>query len=86
VTLLCHILRLVVEPPATQHEAIRKANLDLKKMEAITFEALSAWFSDRQAPNDVKKNMNKKPILREIFRVARQEQRYKSGEIGRSYK
>jgi len=71
-----------VEPPATQHEAIRKANLDLKKMEAITFEALSVWFSDRQAPN----NVNKKPILREIFRVARQEQRYKSGEIGRSYK
>ncbi|KAI0390253.1 hypothetical protein F5Y17DRAFT_471974 [Xylariaceae sp. FL0594] len=77
VRLLTHILRLVVEPPATQHESVLRANMDLVKLEAVTFEALSVWFSDQNAPN----NSKKKPILQEIFRVARQERRFKLGEI-----
>ncbi|KAI0388359.1 hypothetical protein F5Y17DRAFT_475073 [Xylariaceae sp. FL0594] len=77
VALLCHILRLVVETPKAQHQAVRKTNLDLNKLEAITFGTLSTWLSDKQNPN----NINKKPILREIFQVARQEHAYKCGEI-----
>ncbi|KAI1810324.1 hypothetical protein GGS20DRAFT_207427 [Poronia punctata] len=77
VALLCHILRLVVEPPNQQHEAIRKVKLDISTLEAITFEAMSTWFSDKTTPA----NMAKKPILKEIFKVARQEEAYKDGGI-----
>ncbi|KAI0388396.1 hypothetical protein F5Y17DRAFT_474939 [Xylariaceae sp. FL0594] len=75
--LLTHILRLVAEPPATQHESVLRANMDLVKLEAVTFEALLVWFSDQNTPN----NLKKKPILQEIFWVARQERRCKVGEI-----
>ncbi|KAI2637306.1 hypothetical protein GGS21DRAFT_510977 [Xylaria nigripes] len=77
VFLLCHILRMLVEPHHSQHSAIRKVNLNLNTLEAVTFEALSSWFSDKDNPG----NLAKKPILKEIFKVARQEARYKDGEI-----
>ncbi|KAI1823048.1 hypothetical protein F4861DRAFT_350321 [Xylaria intraflava] len=77
VYLLCHILRMLVEPPHSQHSAIRKVNLTLDALEAVTFEALSSWFSDKSSPG----NLSKRPILKEIFKVARQEERYKDGEI-----
>ncbi|TFB00902.1 Uncharacterized protein CCMA1212_007293 [Trichoderma ghanense] len=75
VHLLAHILRLVVEPNAKQHPDIQKLGLNVKKLEETTVEALSSFFMDNEA------NAKKRPYLNEIFKVARQEERYKNGEI-----
>lgn len=75
VHLLAHILRLVIEPNVKQHPDIRKLGLDVAKLEETTAEALSSFFMDNDA------NARKKPYLTEIFRVARQEERFKNGEI-----
>ncbi|KAJ2982732.1 hypothetical protein NUW58_g6380 [Xylaria curta] len=77
VYLLCHILRLLVEPQHKQHHAIRKVNLDLDGLELVTFEALSSWLSDKDAPA----NANKRSLLKDIFNIARKEAQYKDGEL-----
>ncbi|KAI0526502.1 hypothetical protein F5B22DRAFT_641644 [Xylaria bambusicola] len=77
VYLLCHILRMIVEPEYRRHDAIRKVNLDLKGLEIVTYDALSAFFGDKDSPS----NMSKKPLLQDIFKIARQEARYKDNEI-----
>ncbi|KAI1180383.1 hypothetical protein F4777DRAFT_598321 [Nemania sp. FL0916] len=77
VFLLCHILRLLVEPPHKQHPAIRKVDLNLDELESVTFKALSSWFSDRETP----RNQSKRALLKDLFRVARLEARYRDGEI-----
>ncbi|KAI1359529.1 hypothetical protein F5Y08DRAFT_76687 [Xylaria arbuscula] len=77
VYLLCHILRMIVEPEHKRHSAIRKVNLDLKTLEDLTYEALSSFFGDK----DSLANKNKKPLLEDIFKIARQEARYKDNEI-----
>ena len=74
--LLAHILRLVVEPNGKQHPDIQKLCLNVKKLEETTNEALSAFFMDNDA------NAKKRPYLNEIFKMARQEERFKNGEIG----
>lgn len=51
--------------------------MNVSKLECITMEQLSTWFADRNT-----KNARKKPILQEIFKVARMEEKYKRGEIG----
>lgn len=78
VYLLCHILRMLVEPRRQQHEVIRTAEMTISSLEDITFDALSSWFNDKKAP----RNMSKKPFLRELFRVAVQEARYRDGGLG----
>ncbi|EGX89113.1 kinesin, putative [Cordyceps militaris CM01] len=75
VHLLAHILRIVLEPNGKQHPDIRKLGLNVTKLEETTAEALSSFFMDNDA------NARKKPFLTEIFKVARQEERYKLGEI-----
>ncbi|KID89318.1 Ydr124wp-like protein [Metarhizium guizhouense ARSEF 977] len=75
VHLLAHILRLVIEPNGKQHNDIQKLGLNVKKLEETTAEALSSFFMD----NDT--NAKKKPYLTEIFKMARQEERFKNGEI-----
>ncbi|KAI0460446.1 hypothetical protein F5B21DRAFT_8211 [Xylaria acuta] len=77
VYLLCHILRMLVEPTHKQHPAIQKVNLDLNTLEAVTFEALSSWFNDKDTPA----NAEKKSLLKEIFKVAKQEARYRDGGL-----
>lgn len=76
VHLLAHILRLVVEPNGKQHVDIQKLGLNVKKLEETTIEALSAFFMDNET------NAKKRPYLNEIFKVARQEERFMNGEIG----
>lgn len=78
--LLNHILKLITEPNRLQHRDIMKLNINVTKLEEATFEALSSWFGDVEAPNNAKK----RPYLKEIFRVAKYEERYKNGEIGSS--
>ncbi|KAF4503882.1 hypothetical protein G6O67_008818 [Ophiocordyceps sinensis] len=75
VHLLAHILRLVVEPNAKQHPDIQKLGLNVNKLEETTNEALSAFFMDNET------NAKKRPYLNEIFKMARQEERFKNGEI-----
>ncbi|KAI5928756.1 hypothetical protein F4810DRAFT_22710 [Camillea tinctor] len=77
VYLLNHILRMIVEPNHKQHPSIQKLNLNVAQLEEITNEALSSFFTDKDNPN----NMMKKPYLKEIFKVARVEERYKDGQI-----
>lgn len=80
VHLLTHILRLIVEPTHKQHPDVQKSCLDVKKLEEVTTEALSGFFSDPESPG----NRKKRPYLNEIFKVARYEERFKNGEIGRN--
>ena len=79
VHLLAHILRLVVEPSSKQHPEVQKSGLSVSKLEEVTTEALSSFFADANNPA----NMQKRPFLQEIFKVARKEERYLNGEIGR---
>jgi hypothetical protein len=76
VHLLNHILAIIVEPTAKQHPDVRKLHLNVKKLEECTNEALSGFFSENP------QNSGKKRFLNEIFKVARQQERYKNGEIG----
>ncbi|CEI68475.1 hypothetical protein FVEN_g5368 [Fusarium venenatum] len=77
VHLLNHILRMIVEPNARQHPDIQKLKLNVQKLEEITIEALSGFFADKDNPANAKK----RPFLNEIFKVAREEERLKLGEI-----
>ncbi|KAM0436035.1 hypothetical protein ACHAPT_002927 [Fusarium lateritium] len=77
VHLLNHILRMIVEPAARQHPDIQKLNLNVKKLEEITIEALSGFFADKENPA----NARKRPYLNEIFKVAKQEERFKNDEV-----
>lgn len=77
--LLVHILRMVVEPIQAQHPSIQKLCLNVKKLEEVTNEAMSNWFADKDHPE----NAAKKPFLKEIFKVALMEERYKAGGIGK---
>lgn len=54
--------------------------MNVKKLEEVTTEALSSFFSDPENPG----NKKKRPFLNEIFKVARYEERFKNGEIGRN--
>jgi hypothetical protein len=75
VHLLNHILNLITEPAEKQHQNIHKLGLSVKKLEECTFEALSGFFSESPT------NASKKTFLNEIFKVAKQQERYKNGEI-----
>ncbi|KAI1376790.1 hypothetical protein F4677DRAFT_445112 [Hypoxylon crocopeplum] len=77
VHLLNHILRMIVEPNRKQHPSIQKLYLDVTKLEEVTTEALSSFFTDKDNPN----NLAKRPYLKEIFKVARIEERYKDEQI-----
>jgi hypothetical protein len=70
---------MIVEPNERQHPDIQKLKLNVQKLEEITIEALSGFFADKENPANAKK----RPFLNEIFKVARQEERLKLGEIGK---
>ncbi|KAJ4409682.1 hypothetical protein N0V82_009439 [Gnomoniopsis sp. IMI 355080] len=75
--LLNHILALITTPNRLQHRDLQKLNINVAKLEDATWDALSGFFADIETPN----NMKKKPYLKEIFRVAKYQERYKNGEI-----
>ena len=73
-----HILRLIIDP-STQPPGMQKLEgLTVAKMETVAFESLTVWFEDKKKPE----NAMKKPILKEIFKIAKMEERYKRNEIG----
>lgn len=65
-----------MEPNGKQHADIRKLGLNVAKLEETTGEALSTFFMENDS------NASKKPYLKEIFKMARSEERYRNGEIG----
>jgi hypothetical protein len=69
---------MVVEPREKQCPTVQKLGLNVKKLEEVTMEAMSNWFNDKEHPE----NSNKRPFLKEIFKIAKAEERYKNGEIG----
>ncbi|TVY32091.1 Uncharacterized protein LSUB1_G008706 [Lachnellula subtilissima] len=73
IRLLIHILRIIVQPNHKQHEAIQKHDLNVKALEEVTWEAASNWFNDKEHPE----NAAKRPFLKEIFKVAKFEERYR---------
>lgn len=75
--LLGHILRMVMEPPSRQHPDIKKLQLNVTKLEEVTMEALGGWFADGNSPS----NASKRPYLEEIFKIAKQEERFLDGLI-----
>lgn len=78
VHVLKHILRLIIDPQ-TQPPSIRRlGHISVARLEAAALDSLSSFFADAKKP----KNARKRPILKEIFRVARIEEKYKRNEIG----
>lgn len=79
IRLLVHILRMIIEPKEKQHPTVQKLGLDVQMLEEATMESMSNWFNDKEHPE----NAAKKVFLKEIFKVARAQERYKNGEIGK---
>ena len=67
-----------VESVASQHPSFQDQDISVQKLEDVSYEALSTWFKDPENPE----NMFRAPLIRELFKVARYEERYKNGEIG----
>jgi hypothetical protein len=62
-----------------QNQTVQNMGLTVKILECATFEALSAWFMDFEHPE----NIQKKSFLKDIFKIARVEEQYRAGEIGK---
>jgi hypothetical protein len=78
VYVLKYILRMIIQPEVRSPSIQKLGVLDMDRFETIAMESLSSWFLDPQKP----RNAKKKPILKEIFRVAKMEERYRKNEIG----
>ncbi|KAH8591858.1 hypothetical protein B0O99DRAFT_518715 [Bisporella sp. PMI_857] len=78
VRLLVHILRMVIQPYDQQHPSAQKLRLNVKKLEDAALEVMTPWFNDKEKTD----NANKRVFFKEIFKVAKQEERFKNGEIG----
>lgn len=76
--LLNHILQLIVQPNHKQHPDIQKLKLNVAKLEEATAEALSSFFLDKENPG----NARRKVYLKEIFKVAKAQERFLNGEVG----
>jgi hypothetical protein len=70
---------MVIEPAVTQHPSVQKLGLNVRKLEEATMEMMTPWFNEQGHPE----NAAKKPFFKEIFKVAKAEERYKNGEIGK---
>jgi hypothetical protein len=70
---------LIVEPNQQQHPDFQRLHLDVAKLEEVTNDALSGFFSDPENRNNAKKL----PYLKEIFYIAKKDAQYRNGEIGK---
>lgn len=71
-------MQLIVQPNHKQHANIQKLRLNVEKLEEVTTEALSPFFLDKKNPG----NSRRKVYLKEIFQIARAQERFLNGEIG----
>jgi hypothetical protein len=60
-------------------DALSGPGLNVRKLEESTMESMSQWFNDKEHAD----NSSKRILLKEIFKVAKAEERYKKGEIGK---
>lgn len=72
-TLLVHILNQVADPRKSQHLNF----IDVTKLEQITLDSISNEIRWKRSDNCERR------FFEELFRVARQLERYKGGEIGK---
>lgn len=66
----------MIDPHAAKPQHMKA--ISVKKLEEVTNEAMSNWFADKENLD----NAAKRPLLKEIFKVAKQQERYMKGEIG----
>lgn len=71
---------MIVKPNREQPECIRHLHINVKKLEEVTNEKMNEWFNEPAHP----RNKDKRKYLKEIFKIARQEERYLDGAIGKS--
>jgi hypothetical protein len=69
---------LVVDPEKQPPE-MRRLGINVAKLETVAMESLSSFFEDPSKP----KNEQKKYILKELFKLAKMEEKYLRNEIGR---
>jgi hypothetical protein len=62
-----------------QNRTVQNMGLTVKILESATYDGLSIWFNDEEHPE----NIQKKSFLVDIFKIARMEERYRAGEIGK---
>ncbi|KAG9248277.1 hypothetical protein BJ878DRAFT_62171 [Calycina marina] len=77
VRLLVHILLMIVEPYPKQHPSVQKLGLNVQRLHEATLEVMGPWFNDKEHPE----NAAKAVYFKEVFKVAKQQERYKDGEI-----
>ncbi|KAH6850001.1 hypothetical protein B0I37DRAFT_102204 [Chaetomium sp. MPI-CAGE-AT-0009] len=77
VHILKHMMRMVIEPEVRSPSVKELGVLAVDRFETAAMDSLRSWFIDPKKP----KNIRKKPILKEMFRVAKMEERYKRNEI-----
>jgi hypothetical protein len=83
---MVHILQLIVEPHEKRYSTfrdyrfnIRCRYLNVQRLEEITMEELSEWLNIETI-----ENARQKILLKDIFWVAKMEEKYKNGEIGKN--
>src|ERR1700716_3059137 len=76
VCLLVHILDVIMDGNRNDKSDYQET-VTIKKLEEYTWENTAAWFNDKDG-----KNASKRVFLKDIFRVAKMEERYRKGELG----
>jgi hypothetical protein len=66
-----------MEPFDKKHPSFQKLNVDVKKLEDATWEAISGWTAENE------QNMDKKVFIKDLFRIAKSEERYRDGLQGK---
>lgn len=69
-------------PPREQPESIRHQGVNAQKLADVAFEALSSHFTEQEEKDVNKEKRPGRECLRELFLVARCEQRWRHGEVG----
>jgi hypothetical protein len=69
---------MIIDPKTRPPSIQRLGEITVAKLEAAAMDSLANFFADTSKP----KNAKKKPILKELFKVAKMEERYKRNEIG----
>ena len=71
---------MMVQPHDKQHPSAQKQGLNVQRMHEATLEVMTPWFNDKEHPD----NAQKAVFFKEIFKVAKAEERYLNGEIGKA--
>ncbi|KAK3903330.1 hypothetical protein C8A05DRAFT_14709, partial [Staphylotrichum tortipilum] len=77
IEVLKRILNLVINPKIQPPSMQRLKGLRVEKLETAAMESLAVFFQDQTKPQ----NAQKRPIMKELFRVARMEESFRRGEI-----